>query len=490
MHSSEGYAHTHFMQKMQIVQQLREEGFYIVNDWANDDDPASTIHFHNGGVTKAFADISRHIIDNFETTRTIAEKFGRTQKGAILVPVPTYGMFLDKLEDLTADKNIQIVPVRRKDDGSVDEMSLLIKMQECEESNHRILSYYDCNPHNPTGHIRDEAETHKIARILEDLTARQRADDKQFISTCRGLTDINTNLVQLISRYRDTTYANPIIIEDMAYEGTEICPNKKPYSFAQASSALAEHTVVLKGISKIGMPGMRIGLSIAPPEINDPLFSEQSMTEFSAHSIGVDVITARYGKHPKSHLFEQHKEKLAQAHKERFTFAKVFFRGINNVPELTHEQRHKIINNYASNTGRTVEEAEIRLNHGLPNFRIQDDLESGFFLMVNLEALRTKKVAIHFDNEMWPQEHKIKSSNILFWTLRGFQIKAIPASELGLSDNSLSARLTLSISESDFYRMFDQLSEMHDHFFGATPNVQFDMFIDHLSVDPDSGLNV
>jgi aspartate/methionine/tyrosine aminotransferase len=473
--------HTHIDEKLMIARNMKAEGYLSLYDWAEEQSLASQVYFANGGVTRAFSDIATHIVQTFEDRNAMAQRLGRYQSGAIIVPVPTYGLFLHKLEEIVKGTNVEIVKVRRRDNGSIDRQSLRVKLDECFEENKRVIGFYDCNPNNPTGYIRDQEETEKLATILEDFTHRQMGQDEVFLDGYKqtdGALDENLKkAVSLLSfYYRDYTLGRPIIMDDMAYEGLELDDCKKPYSFAQSSDFIAEQTVVMKSISKIGMPGMRIGLAVADPEIIEHCLEKQLMDEFSANSLGVDILSARYGDHPKKYLFEEHQRDLRHAHQERFLFTQAFFRGIDNVPEMTEEQSAKLVREYARNSDLSMEEAKKRLQKGLPNFSVPNRLESGFFCSISFEALDGRQIAVKYDNKRWPELYNIKSSSVLYWTLRAFKVKCVAAVQQGMTDQSLSARMTLSMNEQDFYRFYDRMSAMHTFFFGDRPEVQMDLF--------------
>ena len=476
----DGEYHTYIDEKISIARQMKAEGYLSIYNWADEDDVAAQIHFANGGVTRAFGDIATYIVRKFEINNAIAKKIGRKQLGAIIVPLPTYGLFLHRLQQITEHSDVEIIPVRRRDNGSIDRNSLRVKLQQCLEENRRVIGYYDCNPHNPTGYIRGQHETEKLATILEYFTGQQRDLDEKFIieqKQKRQKADQPGPEESLLNfYYMDNLLGRPIIMEDMAYEGLEIHTSKKPCSYAQVSEFIAEQTVVLKGISKIGLPGMRIGMAVDDPEIIAHSFEPQLFEEFSANSFGVDILSARYGEHPRQKIFLKHQNRLRKAHQERFLFAQAFFNGIDNVRELNKQQRNKLIRDYAQNRNLSTEDAEDRLKKGLPNFYFQDNLESGFFATVSFESLKGRQIAIKYDKDKWPNLMDINYSSVLYWVLRAHKIGMVAAVQQGASDKSLSARMTLSMNEKDFYRFFDQMTEMHDFFFGEKPEVQMDLF--------------
>jgi aspartate/methionine/tyrosine aminotransferase len=41
----------------------------------------------------------------------------------------------------------------------------------------RVIAYFDSNPNNPTGHVRDHTETKRIGDIISDLNEFYRCQD-------------------------------------------------------------------------------------------------------------------------------------------------------------------------------------------------------------------------------------------------------------------------------------------------------------------------
>lgn len=479
IHTVDDFMHTHFDEKMSVAKSFKNAGYNVLFDWSDEESVASQIHFSNGGVTKTFGDVAKVLIGEFERINKIAKNYGRTQKAAFIVPVPTYGLFLDRLEHLTENTDVEIVHVRRRDNGAVDRNSLKAQLQLCQEEGLRVIGYYDCNPNNPTGYIRDEEDTEKTGVILESFSQRQTDQDEEFLIELRK-DGADTKATSLLSNYyMDTVLGRPVIIDDMAYEGLELDRSKAPFSFGQCDFYIAEQTVVLKGISKLGLPGVRIGMAIADPVIVESIIEEQLFSDFTANSFGVDILTARYGDHAKKYLFDQHQDLLRDTHQERFTFAKAFFNGLNNVEELGPKSRKKLISEYAAFKDISPKQAEAIIQKGLPNFRIPDKLESGFFLPVYFDSLHGREIALKYDNRHWPDHVSVESSYALYWLLKGFHVSAVVAVQQGASERSLSARMTLSMGRNDFYRFFDAMRNMHDFFFGEKPQVQKDLFRDY-----------
>ena len=249
VHVVEGDWRTHVSQSTDIGKGLKGSGFKIFDPLDEEQYP-SHIYFANGGVTRAFSDLIDLIIDSYNNVQKEKEIFGKQHAGAILVPVPTYGLFLYHLANVLEGQNIKIIPIPRDEKGAVRQSQLIQTLKDCRHDNIRPLAYYDCNPQNPTGYIRERAETESIAKILMDEGQRYIEEDIAFIEE-KGF-DAG---IKMWTGATISPYGKIVLIDDMAYEGLEHSTLKKPFSFGQVSEEVAEQTAVLKGVSKIGLPG-------------------------------------------------------------------------------------------------------------------------------------------------------------------------------------------------------------------------------------------
>lgn len=471
---------THTHQARQVGRTLKAQGYKIFNGEKPETLP-SQIHFSNGGVTRAFSDIVDLITKRFVQTAPLREKYGMKQSGAILVPVPTYGLFLYRLHEIVTGNNINIIPIQRHDNGSVDCQSLKMKIIECQLENRRLLGFYDSNPQNPTGYIRGREETEAIGEILMDAAQCQLEHDVFFMEAAtkdslEKTGDLDNAINQYLFYSTEEPFGSVMVIDDMAYEGLELVTDKKPYSFGQVSRMLAERTAVLKGISKIGLPGMRIGMTIAHHSLVSRLADEQLTREFSANSFGVDIMAARYGDKYQRAQFKRHEKALRRLHSTRAAYMHAFFRGIDQLEVLSNQDKKRLIRNYAAYANISVAHARIRLNEGLPNFHLPDGPDCGFFQRVNCEALKGRSIAIKSDRNNWPFYAAIETSGMVRSVFKAFHIRTVSAVGQGLPEGSLMVRVSLSISESDLFRFYDQMREMHNYFWGENPEVQLDLF--------------
>lgn len=467
LHKTEGSYHTHIRQVKAIGRAMKRQGFKVFESLKEYQFP-SQIHFTNGGVTRGFADTIDLLIEEYNKLQSIKKQFGSSHRGGIIVPVPTYGLFLSQLEDALTGHDIDIIKVKRRENGSVEPLSLERALRESRETNTHILGYYDCNPHNPTGYIRQKTETEEIAAVLMAESEHYLAKEEPVFAAAKNI---------IWASALDKPFGGIVIIDDMAYEDLEHIKNKKPFSFGQVSRDVAEKTVVLKGLSKIGLPGVRTGLMVAGLDIVEPLAERQLMREFAASSIGVDILAARYGgSSAHRRAFNKHFENLRREHVHKAGIMEAFFNGTDHAQKLTSQQKKQLVVDYAEYKGISSDQARKVLSGGLAPFQLADGMDCGFFQRVYCEALRDKPIYMKFDDTLCASGHNIQKSWQLYWVFRSFGMRVVAASQAGCPERDLTVRMTLSLPQTDLFRLYDSMQAMRTYFFGEKPSVQLDLF--------------
>jgi len=479
-----GQYKSHVNHTAAIGTSLRRQGFSLFKEEKPEIFPVF-IHFSNGGITRCFTDIANTVVTKFEHAEKAKKEFGKDQKGAILLPVPTYGLFYWHLADLLEDKDIVIVPVQRHDNGSVDQSSLKRAIKECELKNIRILMYYDSNPNNPSGYIRERSETEDLSAILMEAGQKSFSKDLDAISEIMNANKISEHMVSDEIKVKTTAWFNNlnspfsfiINVDDMAYQGLEHTGRKKPYSFGQVSTAVAQRSAVLMGVSKIGLPGLRMGMMVTHPSLTSPLAGKQLMEEFAAHSFGVDVLTARYGAgsaHKKK--FAKHEEDLRRTHNYKTGIIEAMFHGLENTDRLTDRQKQKLVKDYAAYSYKSPAEAKRVLSEGLAPFHLEADIEAGFFHRVNCDALAGQRIYAKFDDMPYPIPVSLYNNDMLGDVFKAFEMKVVSAAQQGASENTFQVRITLSLPDKELFRFYDSMQEMRGYFFGENPEIQLDLF--------------
>lgn len=479
VHEIESVYKTHKAEAIAIAKSMKRKGYKIFDGFSEDQYP-SQIHFTNGGVTRAFSDVIEDIVETYEIDQGTKAHFDHVDKGAVLLPVPTYGLFHWRLQEALKATDIELMPVRRNDNGSVNQASLKARIGECSLRGIRILAYYDSNPNNPTGYVRERSETEDIGQIL--LDASHKSVEKE-IDILLNLKEEGAEIPReekiMVGRWAAALHqaqAHTVMIDDMAYEGLEFDKSKKPWSFAQVSQHLAQRTVVLKSISKIGLPGLRAGMMVGNYTLIERAAEKQLMTEFSASSLGVDLLAARFGTPNLREKFNAHCDRLRRAHIHKTGVMEALVEGLENTDLLTDHEKNKLVKNYAAYSGIDLDVARERLAEGLHPFHKIGEVGAGFFFRMNCSALDGHRVYLKWDDSPWPQVHSLSDSSSLYWVFRSFGMKVVCGEQQGLPENDMQVRVTTSIPEPEIFRFYNNMQNLRSYFFGEKPERQLDFF--------------
>jgi hypothetical protein len=211
-------------------------------------------------------------------------------------------------------------------------------------------------------------------------------------------------------------------------------------------------------------------------ELTGPLYEPQLYTEFSASTLGVDILAARYSDGPHRALFDRHQQNLRRIHRRNAGIIEAFVYGLDGTQKLSPSQKNRLVGAYARSAGLTPAQARVHLKGGLPSFHLQHDVECGFFVNFDMSSLQGHMIHVRYDKHMWSHMMPINSSNSLWTVFKSFDIDVVPASSQGGKYFSLSARVTLSLEEKELLRLYKNLRRMHDYFFGEKPQVQLNLF--------------
>ena len=212
----------------------------------------------DGGTTRAF-DMVMNLLwrDVEDWNKDIAHQNKRLNENinpirpVILMPTPTYGHFLNNLHDNYRDK-IEIVAIPRRADKNwaidLDDLKSIVKQQI--KDGKRIIAYFDSNPNNPTGYVRDKQETERIGTFLTQVSEYYLSVDaslpcaKTEQQDLFGKPDSLDDILYMPRSYRrwEGITSRIQIIDDMVYDGLQ-------YKDSQRHAVFQKHCQILKILS-------------------------------------------------------------------------------------------------------------------------------------------------------------------------------------------------------------------------------------------------
>lgn len=340
----------------------------------------------------------------------------------ILMPVPTYGLFFRQPEE----HGIKVVKFAREADGSVDPKKLddlITSIHAAGEQ--RVIAYYDSNPNNPTGYIRDQAQTRALGEVFKkhnDLADDKMAEDRKKVAR-----DDRWRLrEELSNRIR--------IIDDMVYLGTEY-GDKKPAPF-MADETLFNDTFLITGGSKIGLAALRAGIVIGHPNYAKKIHEKIKSNQYFPPIPALHALEAAFSMEPEHmEAKKTHLNVMNAEHQFSGKFMKALINGIDSV-EVTASERRRMAKAIMQAHGTEKEDANERLKAGIKDVKVVTNPEAGFFHLLDFSALKGKYYsnnAIHYKaycgselvKDEWALQHTHRASRLAFCsgTFVGFPIE-------------------------------------------------------------------
>jgi aspartate/methionine/tyrosine aminotransferase len=330
----------------------------------------------SGGTTRAFEIVMEKL------STDIKEWSGRMSmevKPVIIMPTPTYGYFFEPPKKHGID--VVKVPRDMANGGKLD-LGLLDKtMDDVVASGRRVVAYYDSNPHNPLGLVREESETRAILNVLnrhEDINK-----EKDLADIARKHPDKNA---------RDILYCRgdlPILkIDDMVYDGLEY-EGEKPCSFGEIENNKVTrfdptNVVMLFGVSKAGFVTARAGLMVGDSSYIQEIAQNNIYEEYFPSPLVAHAMAAFLSnEEPHASARATHFKKMNTYHQFAGKFMKVLINGLDKTPEVTELEAARMVRLLMKHCGLTRQEAKWRLARGVENVKVITSPKAGFFHMLD-----------------------------------------------------------------------------------------------------------
>jgi aspartate/methionine/tyrosine aminotransferase len=343
--------------------------------------PTDHVLLTGGGTTEAYDLIVRAMA---EDVREWNGREGRDIKPAMLMPVPTYGFFLDNLRH----HNIKPVPVARElsRNGALSPKAIIKAIRKAHDEGLRIVGFYDSNPNNPFGHVRGEAETRQLYRIIRALNELYRQEDAQWHEDNRSKKNKGYGWKHdgIASRAR--------VIDDMVYDGLEYKNAGKPFAVGQIQdeemrSAFGD-SLTLFGPSKAGLANIRAGLIVGPSKLLDPMRELQRMGSYSPSKLALNALHAYFNDNKKfAGWRSKHLDAMNEQHRFNGLLMKALLAGLKN-SGANDAERKAVTDATAQALCISREEAAQRLRRKIPLVTVLSEPQAGFFHLLDLTALK------------------------------------------------------------------------------------------------------
>ena len=424
-------------------------------DWAGL--PFSHFTMTGGGTTEAYNLIMRYLADDVKNEN---KTYSRQIKPAILMPVPTYGFFMNP----AMREGIEVIAINRDlVTGQITAQQLKDAILKADADGYRVVAYFDSNPNNPLGTIRNEQQTRELAEVF--LAARnfyRKKDEEALKAWQETQPAIKTKLFGDGDEFEmkpghvwDGPASRIRIIDDMVYDGLEY-GGDKAFAFAQIPE-IYKDTFTLAGPSKAGLVSIRGGIIIGHDRDIATIENLRMENNYFPPRPTLAAMEAFYSnEEPFKNARERHMARLNRDHRIRGLFMKALINGIDKVDEATADDKKKIIATYARLEECPRRQAIEELRQGIPGVNVISKPEAGFFHMIDFSALRGHTFPAPHGGWDKPLEDNYSMINLLAYQ----NIGSCTASWMGMKDNELLTRATFATSFEDILEYTKRLRRL------------------------------
>jgi len=328
-----------------------------------------------GGATGAFNLVLQMLAQDVDAENRNNK---RCIKPAILMPVPTFGLF----KQAAGSYGFTVIKVARNLDegGMLSAEAVNQAIQKAHQSGLRVVSYYDSNPQAPMGLVRQWDETRQLAGIFRKINETYATEDLDF--SARRQTPVFSGPASRI-----------FCIDDMVYDGLEYT-SVRPASFIEMQD-MAQNAVALFSLSKIGLVGLRAGLAVGHENIICRLHELQMRSCYFPSTPALHALQYYFSNEDVSaELREKHLDKLREAYYFAGLLLKALVNGLQNVPEATTAEHARMRHVLVQQRKYTQKEADALLANGIPGLKIITMPQAGFYHMLDFSALGTNEKEI------------------------------------------------------------------------------------------------
>jgi aspartate/methionine/tyrosine aminotransferase len=324
-----------------------------------------------GGTTEGFSLICRMLAADVRAENAARARLSPALPAldpVILMPVPTYGFF----QQQAPRHGLGVITVARDlaAGGALDPRAVHETILTANAAGKRVVAFYDSNPNNPLGLIRERAETEKLAQLF---AWHSRAYARQEEESGRS--------------FRWSGPASRIrLIDDMVYDGLEYKGRPRAFSFAQLPESFAD-TLLLAGTSKAGLAGLRAGLVIAAAEDIRRLRDRQVDDCYFPHLPAMHALSAFFNDAaPFARSRRAHLRRMAQSHEVAGRYMKALMSGFESLEGGTEEELDAMAARLARSRKIAPEAARAALASGVPGVKVITAPQAGFFHLLDFSG--------------------------------------------------------------------------------------------------------
>ncbi len=393
----------------------------------------------DGGTTRAFDMVINLLARDVEDwNNDIARQNKRLNENinpirpVILMPTPTYGHFLNNLHDNYRDK-IEIVSIPRRADKNwsidLDDLKSVVKQQI--KDGKRIIAYFDSNPNNPTGYVRDKQETERIGTFLTQVSDYYLSVDASLPCAQKEQQDLFENTDNILDDilYMPPTYrrwegitSRIQIIDDMVYDGLQYKDSPAPCSFSEALPD-SKDWVTITGPSKNGLAALRAGLVIADNKLITRLREMDTHSGYCPSELTMNLLSTYFNPSAKIQKLKTNYRQQATEHYEfSAQFLKAMINGADTMKgDISKTDLRKMLATIKDTTFLSSHGATSLLNQGIEGLNISTTPQAGFFHLLDSKQLSDKGIPTEREWEYTEKKFNLTTASGVYMGMKAAQ---------------------------------------------------------------------
>jgi aspartate/methionine/tyrosine aminotransferase len=250
------------------------------------------------------------------------------------------------------------------------------------------------------------------------------------------------------------------IIDDLVYDGLEFPGEAPGFSFSQIDD-LRSDVIVLLGLSKLGLAGLRAGLMVADQSIIRRAYRLQVGGSYFPNRPAMCAIERYYGgEEPYRTWRSAHLALLTRTHEFAGKLMLALIDGLGAVERLTEQDKTELVGTVCKAKGIDRDAAMARLMRPIGKVRVVTRPRAGFFHMLDFSALKGMHFRTASGARVGPVQDEYGLEKIL--TDEGFYLCF--GVWTGLTKDVMLQRVTFAIPKDAIVAAIDRLEDLLSRF--------------------------
>ena len=444
----------------------------------------------DGGTSRAFHMILEYLAadvrERNKETEYVNRRYGYSLppvKPVIVMPVPTYGHFFRLAYK---HSNIELVTIeRRRNHGwDVGTQELDKLFTQLARDGKRVVAYFDSNPNNPTGYVRDEAATRALATVIKKHSDVYEMLDKHLLEQEFGTPDLfstdeylagDDDIAVLGNHYKPTPHihesatARIRIIDDIVYDGLEYKNAPQPFAFGKIPD-MSKDCFTITSPSKLGLAGMRAGLIIGDDRDTHKMQQADKDSGYCPSVMTLNLLASVFNDAAENTTWRTaYLKKATSYYRYAGLLVKALINGIEDVlDDVTPSMMARMEGDICRAKNCSAEKAWKLLEHGIKGVKVITSPQAGFFHLVDFSRFKGRRYEHGYSRGENAETFETEE-NLERHLQEKFNLSTASGDYTGMDVKDCIRRITFAQKPKDLIDMVDRLRGISQSFLPVSP---------------------